>query len=189
MLKRKVTIQGTEEATPGAESSSKNSEQLQLQMGFHSCFAVTFFSIFTTFPGEELINTTPGLRNNYPFFPRVSMNILLLCLGLKHGLTCSRAREGLAEEMLIIFLLTPSCGINCKEKKLLGWPLPFSGKGRSRHFQHFHIYQHPQRSDTNPQAQFSPSWCVLWALQRFDLHRSSWLRFSPLHLSSQKQQR
>lgn len=122
MLKRKVSTQGAGDAA--IDSSSKNSEQLQLQMGFHSCFVVTFFSIFTTFPGEGPINTTTGLRSNYPFFPRVSINILLLCLGLKHGLTYSRAQERLAEEMFIIFLLTPHCGINSRRRTSLAGPCP-----------------------------------------------------------------
>lgn len=124
MLKRKGTTEGAEEAAPGTESSSKNSEQLQLHMAFHSCLVVTFFSIFTKFPGEGPINTTAGLRNNYPFFPRVPINILLLCLGLKHGLTYSRARESLPEEMFIIFLLAPSCGINARRKTSLAGPCP-----------------------------------------------------------------
>lgn len=152
MLKRKGSTQGTEEATPGTELSGKNSEQLQLQMGFHSCFAATSFSIFTTSPAEGLINTTAGLRNNYPFFPRVSINILLLWLGLKRGLTYSRAQETLAEEMFVIFLLTPSSGINARRKTSLALPM----HGQEQTFQHFHICQHPQTSDTNPHPVFSP---------------------------------
>lgn len=126
MLKRKVMLHCTEKATLETESSGKNSERVQLKMGFHTDFVTTIFYVFTTFPGEGVTNTTVYLRKKLSIHS-MSVHNYSGCvfwtgawLALYQG-----TRESVRWDDSYFFLLTTSCGINCKERASLNGPKLF----------------------------------------------------------------
>lgn len=164
MLKRKVMLHCTEKATLETESSRKNSKQVQLKMGFHSCFLTTFFYIFATFPGEDVTNTTAYLINNYPFFPWVSIIILIMYFGLEHGLPYIRAQKRARDEMFLLsFCWLPAVGLIARKEP----PWMAAGSSacmdRNGHLLMFPCLSAPsERSNINPQPQFPSFWSALW---------------------------
>lgn len=74
--------------------------------------------------------------------------------------------ENVRWDVSYFFLLTTSCGINCKEKASLNGPRLFCMHRQERAFAYVPgIPVHSERSNINPQPWFSSSWPALWTMQ------------------------
>lgn len=149
-------------------------------MGFHSSFAVTFFSIFTTSPGEGLINTT---RNNYPFLPRAAINILLLCFwDWSMAWPIAGLRRAWQRRCLLFSCWLPAVGSMQGEKTSLALLLTWRGAGNSSISTSLSILR--DVTWTLKHSFFPPSWCFLCKGLI-----CLWLRLSLLHTWDPKSSR